>query len=224
MRYLRGWLFAITIFCFAGASNAQAQQSVEASAFDAIRPSLVQIRIDTEGVSPQVCSAFAVDLAPNVVVSANCVAEASSRSIALLASGRTVEATYLGLDEQTGLVAFRIAENIAPVRWANADPQVAEHIVVAGYAYELGPLVSNGIVAGQNLRINRYPVGVMFLDVPIFSGTAGAPVASTAGEVIGIICGVYGTRTETNRGYGVAIHAADARRIVQSILERGGGR
>jgi|GEM_PF-2988588 len=224
MKCLRGWLLAMALASFAGASHAQIQQSAEAAAFTAIRSSLVQIRIDTEGVTPQVCSAFAVDAAPNIVVSANCVAETSSRSTALLPSGQTTEATYLGLDEQTGLVAFRIAESVPPVRWANMAPQIAESVVVVGFAYELGPLVSNGIVAGHNLRINRYPVGVMFLDVPVFSGMAGAPVANTAGEVIGVICGVYGTRTETNRGYGVAIQAADAQRIVQTILEQADNR
>lgn len=213
-----------------GAARAQDLASRGAAdLYDRISPSVVQIHVAGftanpgdrrhESRAPQFCSAFIIDAAAGLVVTATCDASHGDGVEVTFARGPAREATFVGKDEATGIALYRIpTEGVAALEWADTRSRTGEPIITIGYGYGLGPLVSTGLIAGQDLQVDAYPLSVMFVDVITPRGMAGAPVVNLSGEVVGMICAVYGSATGTNRAYGAVVPTADIRRVVASIL------
>lgn len=200
-----------------------------ADLFARASPSLVQIHVDAftpsngdqrASTSPQICSGFVIDAAAGVVVTATCDASKGEHVQAQVGSGQTSAATFVGRDDTSGVAVYRIAsDHLTALPWANVAPRTGQQIALLGYAYGLGPLVSTGLISGQNIRVGEYPLRVMFVDTLMSRGMAGAPVTNLSGEVVGMVCAMYGTTTVAGRTYGAVLPADDVRRIVASILE-----
>jgi S1-C subfamily serine protease len=186
--------------------------------FTRVRASVAKIRIDTEGDKPQICSSFAVDAAPNILITRSCKASASSKMTVSLPSGDNSPAEFWGDDAGAGISIFHISTKISPVRWADAPAKAGEPIAFVGYVWDIGPIITTGTVASEIVRLDGYPAGAIFIDAAVFRGGAGAPVVNLNGDVVGMIGMTYEPKDAT-RGLGVAMPAADVRRIVQKILD-----
>jgi serine protease Do len=203
-------------------------------AFLQVSPSVVEVRINatqsgdeidvyrddpSEGreTRPQICSGFPIDA--EIVVTADCDPVPGAEIDVRIASGARVDATFVGRDEVSGLRVYRVASgHLVPLHWARVEPRTGEWTAVVGYAFGLGPIISTGVVSSDDLRLARYPFGVMFIDVAAEKGMQGAAVTNLSGEVVGVVSGRYASQTGGSRGYAVAIPAAEVRRIVEAIV------
>ncbi|MCA1583690.1 MAG: trypsin-like peptidase domain-containing protein [Acidobacteria bacterium] len=138
--------------------------------------------------------------------------------------GRSVDATIVGVDEETDLAVIRVAETGLPaLTFGDSDALRPGQIVCAfGSPLGLENSVSMGVVSavGRQLEADD-PMVYIQTDAPINPGNSGGPLVDTEGRLIGINTLILSTGGG-NEGLGFAAPS----NIVQSVFEqiRGSGR
>ncbi len=162
---------------------------------EAVSPAVVHIEVACERQGRQARgSGSGVVVSPDgIVLTNNHVVEGASRIEMSLADGRRFRARVLGRDQDTDLAVLRgeTTDNLPATRLADSKRVRPGQIAIAiGNPLGFQSTVTAGIVSavGRSLRgSNGRLIGdVIQTDASLNPGNSGGPLASSAGEVIGI--------------------------------------
>jgi S1-C subfamily serine protease len=141
-----------------------------------------------------------------------------------LPDGRTFEATVVGRDQLTDLTVLKIeADNLDAATFADSDMlRAGDWVVAMGHALDLkgGPSVTLGIVSARGRTVETTQ-GSLFdmiqTDAAINDGNSGGPLVNLNGNVVGVNTAML----RQAQGIGFAVSSEVARRIADSLIERG---
>ncbi len=142
---------------------------------------------------------------------------------AVLADGRSVDATVIGVDVDTDLAVLRLDGSsfvFAPL--AEREPEIGEWVLALGNPLGLGHTVTVGVISGKGrtgLGVATYE-DFLQTDAAINPGNSGGPLVNLDGEVVGVNTAM-GTAFGGNVGLGFAIPAHMIEDVSQSLVERG---
>lgn len=167
-------------------------------------------------------SATGVVWAKGVLVTAHHAVERDEGLRIGLPDGREVEATLAGRDPSTDLAVLKASFDLVPPDWAEGDALKIGQLVLAVGRPGARAAATVGILSALDTdwrtrgggRIDRYVES----DVDLPPGFSGSLLFDSAGRAIGL------NTSGLIRGRSIAIPAATIRRVVKSLLERGGVR
>jgi serine protease Do len=163
-----------------------------ADVYESVRQSVVTVECllpEDEGYQ-EVLSGVAV--APGKVVTVGLKPVGESPVVCIRTpSGRVFAATWVGLDDETGVSLLKTSERAAPPVPLRQDiPPVGSPVLVIGNPYGLTLSAKLGNISGlgRQVRLGKRSVrGLMQLCVPIHLGDSGAPVCDCAGRMVGLV-------------------------------------
>ena len=142
-----------------------------------------------------------------------------------LSDGTEYVAAKVGSDPTTDLSVLKIeAGGLDCVSFSDSDQlAVGEQVLSLSRSEDprLGSVMTDGIVCslGKDLDFNDHILSVMQTNACSPSGSYGAPVVNTRGEVVGIRVSSIGTMTEGDLG--LVIPMSSAKSIVDELIENG---
>ncbi|QSO47781.1 S1C family serine protease [Alicyclobacillus mengziensis] len=169
------------------------------------------------------------------VVTNNHVVQGSAKVVAVLSSGKHVNATVVGTDPYTDLAVIKLpisdVQNIAPAAFANSDTiQTGETAIAIGtpMGLDFADSVTAGIVSAksrlmpvedpQSQQTLDYQA-VIQTDASINPGNSGGPLLNIAGQVMGINSSkIVATGFQ---GMGFAIPSNEVLNIANQIIQTG---
>ena len=166
-------------------------------------------------------SGSGVVYAPGLVLTASHVVEREEDLSIHTGDGRTLPAQFAGRDPSTDLAVLRVEGlEAVGVTFADAEPRVGQlALAVGSRGRGDGPRATLGVVSSvggpmrtwRGGRVERY----IQTDASPYPGSSGGPLIGVRGEVFGILTSGFG------RGAAFAIPAGLARRVADSLAERG---
>ncbi len=161
-----------------------------------------------------------------VLTNHHVIADADEVSVQL-SDGRTVEAEFIGSDQDTDVALIRIpVKNLTPLTLADSgDLRVGDFVVAVGNPFGLGQTVTSGIVSAvgrsglQGLGFQNF----IQTDASINPGNSGGALVNLRGELVGINTASFNPRGSAagNIGLGFAIPANLAREVMRQLLVYG---
>ena len=142
----------------------------------------------------------------------------------LLADGRNVRASIVGVDADTDLAILRISLDQLPtiVIGDSNSLRVGDIALAIGNPFGVGQTVTMGIVSAtgrDHLGINTYEDFIQ-TDAAINPGNSGGALINARGELIGINSAIY-SRSGGSQGIGFAIPVSMAKGVMKQIIEHG---
>lgn len=141
----------------------------------------------------------------------------------LIADGRALNATVVGVDPETDLAVLKVETNDLPVITVSSrDLQVGDVVLAIGNPFGVGQTVTQGIVSatGRNrLGINTFEDFIQ-TDAAINPGNSGGALINAHGELVGINTAIF-SRSGGSMGIGFAIPANLAQGVLAQIIEEG---
>jgi putative serine protease PepD len=204
--------------------------------YDRANASVVEITVTTQaaaagpmgsGTAQAQGSGFVYDTSGHVITNAHVVDGAQSVKIRF-ASGKTYDATVVGVDASTDLAVLKVdapASALQPLDLADSSQVAVGDVVVAiGSPFGLENSVTAGIVSalGRSMQApNGYTInGAIQTDAAINHGNSGGPLLDLDGNVIGVNAQIE-SESGGNDGVGFAIASSTVKSIVGQILEDG---
>ena len=135
--------------------------------------------------------------------------------------GRRIDASLIGVDTTTDLVALRVADDAAPAVTTGdaAAIKVGELVTAVGRTHDGELSASHGMVHRIGGPWQTWLGGsldrMVRLDGGIHGGMSGGPVASSGGNVFGVATAAL------SRSHGIVIPAATVDRVLDELLARG---
>jgi len=162
-----------------------------------------------------------------IVTNNHVIRGAQSITVILNQRKREYKATLIGVDPSTDLALLKIeADNLPSLPFGNSDEvQIGEWAIAVGNPFNLTSTVTAGIVSakGRNINIvnNKFPIeSFIQTDAAINPGNSGGALVNLKGELIGINTAIA-SKTGSYSGYGFAIPANIANKIVKDLIEFG---
>ena len=142
----------------------------------------------------------------------------------VLSDDRDLRARVIGVDEKSDIAVIKIAgDNYAAAPLGDSDKaEVGQWVLAVGSPFGLRQTVTAGIVSATgraNVGIADYE-DFLQTDAAINPGNSGGPLVNLQGEVIGVNTAIA-SETGGNLGVGFAIPSNMARKIMESIIEKG---
>jgi putative serine protease PepD len=204
--------------------------------YDRANPSVVEITVTSQtsaagpmgsGTSQAQGSGFVYDTSGHVVTNAHVVDGAQSVEVRF-SSGKTYDATVVGVDASTDLAVLKVDAPSSELRALElADSSqvgVGDVVVAIGSPFGLENSVTAGIVSalGRSMQApNGYTInGAIQTDAAINHGNSGGPLLDLDGKVIGVNAQIESESGGSN-GVGFAIPSNSVKSIVTRILEDG---
>lgn len=170
-------------------------------------------------------SGFVIDSDGHVITNHHVVAGATTITVRLL-DGRELNAAVVGSDPTTDVAVIKVddAPNNLPVtEFGNSDAlQVGDWVLALGNPLGLDFTVTAGIVSAQGRRLSGSATALesfIQTDAAINPGNSGGPLIDLRGRVVGINSAITGGNRFV--GYGFAVPADLARRVIDDLLEYG---
>ena len=170
-------------------------------------------------------SGFILDAEGNIITNDHVVADASRITVRLL-DGREFDAEVVGSDPTTDVAVIRPAEEVEDlphVELGNSDDvQVGDWVLALGNPLGLDFTVTAGIVSAKGRQLSGRETALesyIQTDAAINPGNSGGPLIDLQGRVIGVNSAISGGPRFV--GYGFAVPANLARRVVDDLLEYG---
>lgn len=162
--------------------------------------------------------------ADGVILTNRHVVQSAARIRAVLADGRSLDATLLGLDPDTDLAVLKAQSSglpSAPV----GDPRalrVGDVALAIGNPYGIGQTVTQGIVSATGrVELGLTPIeNYIQTDAAINPGNSGGALVNARGELVGINTAIY-AQSGASGGIGFAIPADLALKVAGAIVARG---
>ena len=126
---------------------------------------------------------FIIDGAQGIIVTADFIVADGGNITVKTSGGETMPAETVGFDSITGVGVLRVDEKKLPaLKFCENPARIGDEAVNLGYPFGMGPFAYTGTIAGYE---KSGPV--MMLDIASPNGTAGAPVLSSRGCVLGSV-------------------------------------
>jgi Do/DeqQ family serine protease len=158
-----------------------------------------------------------------ILTNRHVIKEAESIRV-VLADGRRIEVSVLGVDGETDLAVLKADANDLPAAPVG-DPKglrVGDLALAIGNPYGMGQTVTQGIISATG----RAGLGIAAIenfiqtDAAINPGNSGGALVNTRGELIGINTAIY-SESGSSGGIGFAIPSDLAVRVARSIAAQG---
>jgi serine protease Do len=214
-----------------------------------VSPSVVQILatsyagLSTEGVATgavlaqQRAGGSGVILDPDGFIVTNAHVVAAARSVRVVLTpppassdrsivrppGRALEATIVGVDEETDLAVLKVdARGLPALQLGDSDDLRQGHVVFAfGSPLGLDNSVTMGIVSAVGRqRVADDPMVYLQTDAPINPGSSGGPLVDTAARVVGINTFIL-SQSGGNQGLGFAAPSNIVRNVFDQLKTTG---
>jgi serine protease DegQ len=172
-------------------------------------------------------SGVIVDAQRGLILTNHHVIEDADAVTVNLADGRTVNAEFIGSDQDTDIAVIRInADNLTAVPLADSSKlQVGDFVVAVGNPFGLGQTVTSGIVSamGRNLGGAGGFQDFIQTDASINPGNSGGALVNLNGELVGINAASFNPRGSAagNIGLGFAIPTQLAREVMRQLMAYG---
>jgi Do/DeqQ family serine protease len=151
----------------------------------------------------------------------------NAEQIEVVHEKRTYSAKVVGTDPSSDLAVLKIdAENLPAIKIGSSKAtQVGEWVLAVGNPFNLNSTVTAGIISAKGRDINvvsgRFPLeSFIQTDAAINPGNSGGALVNIKGELIGINTAIL-SHTGSYSGYGFAVPADIAMKVVKDILEFG---
>lgn len=168
-------------------------------------------------------SGFIIDPEGYVVTNNHVIADADEIKV-ILHDDSEYTATVVGHDPKTDLALLKIErpEPFPYVEWADSDKvRVGDWMIAIGNPFGLGSSVTAGIVSARGRDIRTGPYDDYFqVDAAINRGNSGGPSFDLEGKVFGVNTAIF-SPSGGNVGIGFAIPSNLARRVIESLREKG---
>ena len=161
-----------------------------------------------------------------IVTNYHVVEDASTIKVTLY-NGDTLDAVYIGGDEDYDIAVIKIeAQDLPCVTLGDSEHlNVGDRVLAIGNPLgELTFSMSGGMVSSVNRTINvsGTPFNMIQTDASINPGNSGGPLLNQYGEVIGIVSAKYSTYSNTAvEGLGFAIPINDVSAMIEDIMTNG---
>lgn len=171
-------------------------------------------------------SGVIIDKDRGFVVTNNHVVKDADEIVVRLSQGTRLPGKLVGADPKTDLAVVQVQGKVTTAAsWGDSDKlDIGDWVLAIGSPFALDHTVTAGIVSAtqrNDLRINEYESFIQ-TDAAINPGNSGGPLIDLTGKVIGINTAIYtSNQSQGNEGIGLAIPAAMARRIVESLIKEG---
>jgi serine protease Do len=169
-------------------------------------------------------SGFIIDEAGHIVTNNHVVEGASYINVRLL-DGREFDAELIGGDPSSDVAVVQIdpeGEDLPVARFgASENARVGDWVIALGSPLGLDFTVTAGIISakGRQLRGQAALEAFIQTDAAINPGNSGGPLVNLEGNVVGINTAIFGSNRFV--GYGFAIPADLAERVIRDLLEYG---
>jgi serine protease Do len=170
-------------------------------------------------------SGFVIDLDGHIITNHHVVADATTITVRLL-DGRELNAAIVGSDPTTDVAVIKVDDaptDLPVTHFGNSDAlQVGDWVLALGNPLGLDFTVTAGIVSAQGRRLSGNATALesfIQTDAAINPGNSGGPLIDLQGRVIGINSAITGGNRFV--GYGFAVPADLAQRVVEDLLEYG---
>ncbi|MFI5714105.1 trypsin-like peptidase domain-containing protein [Kribbella sp. NPDC051620] len=208
----------------AAAPSAGAQQGSIATAAASVLPGVVSVR-----AGRATGSGFAIDQQGHVVTNAHVVEGASDVSL-VLSTGRSVDASIIGVDTDNDLAVLQVSGNVEGLRsltlGRSSELHVGDPVLAVGSPLGLEGTVTAGIVSAVNRQArfgdNGNRQSAIQTDAAINPGNSGGPLVNSAGQVVGVNTAIatLGTTSRAgNIGIGFAIPVDRMTTIVKGLID-----
>lgn len=162
--------------------------------------------------------------ADGYVVTNNHVVENAAKIQVKTEDGKELDATLIGTDAKNDIAVLKVKADkpLPTAAWGDSDAlRVGDSVIAIGDPFGIGTSVTSGIVSarGRDLHSGPYDDFIQ-VDASINHGNSGGPLINDEGKVVGINTAIY-SPNGGNVGLGFAIPAAQAQKVVQSIIENG---
>ncbi|MEU0093620.1 trypsin-like peptidase domain-containing protein [Kribbella sp. NPDC006257] len=206
-----------------GAPPGAAQGSISAAAASVL-PGVVSVR-----AGRATGSGFAIDQQGHVVTNAHVVEGADEVSL-VLSTGRTVDASIVGVDTNNDLAVLQVrgdASSLRPLTLGRSSQlRVGDPVLAVGSPLGLEGTVTAGIVSAVNRQARFGDSGnqqtAIQTDAAINPGNSGGPLVNAAGQVVGVntaIATLGSSSRSGNIGIGFAIPVDRMTTIVKSLID-----
>ncbi len=169
-------------------------------------------------------SGVIIDKAKGYVVTNNHVIKDADEILVRLGPGEDVTARLVGADPKSDLAVLQVKADLqVQAEWGDSDHlDNGDWVLAIGSPLGFDHSVTAGIVSAterSNLRITDYESFIQ-TDAAINPGNSGGPLIDLSGKVVGINTAII-TQSGGYEGIGLAIPAALARRVVESLIREG---
>jgi putative serine protease PepD len=175
-------------------------------------------------------SGFVISDDGYIITNEHVVAEASSFTVRIGESGKTVPATLVGADATTDLALLKVdtaqTGTLHPISLGESnDAVVGDQVIAIGSPFGLQSTLTSGIVSALNRSIQSPSgatiSGALQTDAAINPGNSGGPLINSDGKVIGVNAQIASS-SGGNTGVGFAI-SIDTVKSTIAKLKAGGG-
>lgn len=170
-------------------------------------------------------SGFTIDSDGHIITNHHVVAEATHITVRLL-DGRELEAEIVGSDPTTDVALIKLQEtpdDLPVAEFGDSESlQVGDWVLALGNPLGLDFTVTAGIVSAQGRQLSGRATALesyIQTDAAINPGNSGGPLIDLHGRVVGINSAISGGNRFV--GYGFAVPANLARRVVEDLFEYG---
>ena len=196
---------------------------------DLVRPSITEVKVSgTQGEGSGSGVIFGRD--GHVLTNSHVVSGADSVTV-VLASGKELQATIVGADQESDVAVLKIAGGPYPIATlgTTANLRLGQTAIAIGYPLGLvgGPSVTTGVisalhreVAGQESSTTDALYDMIQTDAPISPGSSGGALLDTTGAVIGLTTAIAVSTVGAER-LGFATPVDEARSIAEQLITTG---
>ncbi|HWV58558.1 MAG TPA: trypsin-like peptidase domain-containing protein [Longimicrobiales bacterium] len=205
--------------------------TVEAVAFETIRPSVVSVRrlvTDPDSAeSPEVpisqsLGTGVVIVDDGTILTNLHVVVGAERLGVIFADGTESTAEVVSVQPEQDLAVIRahsIPDDLVPATLASTrDLRVGDRVVAVGFPFGIGPSLSSGVVSGlgreyQTPEGERVLSNLIQFDAAVNPGNSGGPLVNADGHVVGIVTAILNPtaqRVFIGIGFAVPIETAAA--------------
>jgi len=215
------------------------------SVFESVNDSVVQITSQysvvnkhiiingspLESQSTHLGSGFVYDIHGHIITNAHVVEKAGKVDVTFV-DGNSYSAEVVGKDEYADIAVLKIIddytdENLQPLTLGDSTQlHVGQQVIAIGNPFGLSNTMTAGIVSQTGRLLPNEKAGfsnpnVIQTDAAINPGNSGGPLLNLNGEVIGINTAIRSNTGEFS-GVGFAVPSNMVKRVVPSLIEKGG--
>lgn len=193
-----------------------------AAVTERLRPAIVQVEVD--GVDGTARGSGVLFRSDGMVLTSHSLVAGARSLRALLHDGRTLPATTVGVDPDTGIAVVDVEGDELPTAALGSitGVRIGQAAVTIGTpaGHAGGPVVSVGVVSAMGQQVESHGnwlVDVIQTDAAMTKGCAGGAVADLTGAVIGIATEAGGASPDV--AYAIPIDVA--RVVASQLIETG---